>query len=407
MMATFETAPAPGEDTRRLLEADDLIKRGHYQEALALIEAIYDTSRSPRILGDAVSLKSLALRRLGRLPEALAAAEAAAAASPDAALPQVELAIMLAEFGRLDRALAASIRGVELAPHYPFAWELHSQLLCRGERGAEALGASERALTIDSNRPTGWYAKGDALSLSGRHTEAVLAYDEGLRLDPERRHADVGVLVNRARALFQSGGYSEAVRASEEIRQRAPSGPAGWEIAGASLTQLRRFDEALEALDRFVALQPNVAVGWRNRGTALYSLDRLDEALDAYDLALALDPTDSVVRRARSEVLAGLAVEGRLPARIDLDAEPDLRDATPWLQAARRLRHYKRYDAALAACDEAIARAPGDPEPLTVKYVILRNRLRWREALPLWREMTRLHMEQWRREQALRDEGRR
>ena len=110
---------------------------------------------------------------------------------------------------------------------------------------------------------------------------------------------------------------------------------------------------------------------------------------------------------ARSEVLAGLAVEGRLPARIDLDAEPDLRDATPWLQAARRLRHYKRYDAALAACDEAIARAPGDPEPLTVKYVILRNRLRWREALPLWREMTRLHMEQWRREQALRDEGRR
>jgi hypothetical protein len=71
--------------------------------------------------------------------------------------------------------------------------------------------------------------------------------------------------------------------------------------------------------------------------------------------------------------VAVLYARGQLPETVSVETEEALQDATFWRDASELLAWQRRYNEALLACKEALARSPYDESLLTLELSILRH----------------------------------
>jgi arylsulfatase A-like enzyme/Tfp pilus assembly protein PilF len=187
------------------------------------------------------------LHKMGRLDEAKAQAESAAAADP-AAASEVLASIALAR-GDADTALA---------------------MMRRAGRAKEAF---RRDLGL-------------LLAQTGRTQEALEV------LQPlSSQNAEPATLTVMAHALADAGRPDEAVALLERALAADARNAEAHELLGTIDLGLRKPEEARAHLQQAVALNPRLPAAWNSLGVALYAVEGPDAALKAWQQAVALDQT--------------------------------------------------------------------------------------------------------------------
>ncbi|MGC5017472.1 tetratricopeptide repeat protein [Micromonospora sp. DT47] len=223
--ATSDRSAADGYRQRAQL----LAELGRYDEAAE--ELGFALALGPT---DAVALTLLARLHLaaGRPAEALAAADSASAAAPDAVAPLVARGFALTDLGQYAEAARTADRILAAAPADAYAQRSGAALLADARNGQPALHAAWRGVEL---APDESQAHLVLALVSGRlelFDLAERAYREALRLDPELAEArhDPGVL------RLERRRWAEAL---EQVAALAPVDP-GRALAPARPDDLRR-----------------------------------------------------------------------------------------------------------------------------------------------------------------------
>ena len=184
-------------------------------------------------------------RSIGKLQEALAIYEQAAAQFPDRSEPLCEKAAVLRRLGRLDEAL-----------------EIFSQV-------REMFGEPQRSIT----------GQGEVHRTAGDFDAALTCYDEAIQRFPGEAYPVIG----RAQVLREAGHLEEALEEFEAAKVRFENDPYAYEGRARTLRDLKRLPEALQAFADAVERFPYEANLRNGRASVTKHMGRLEEALKAYD----------------------------------------------------------------------------------------------------------------------------
>jgi protein O-GlcNAc transferase len=232
------------------------------------------------------------LRRLGRTEEACAAFERVAALRPSFTEAHLRLGEALNVLGRSEAAIAALQAALALEPELA---EAHSSLgtaLRDAGRLDEALVSSQRAVALKPESALAHLNVGNVLRDKGFLEEAIAAYRAASTLDPEFAEAHN----NLGNALRDCHRLDEALASFERARQLNPDLAEVWLNAGSVLFRQRRFDEALLTLRGVLARKPGFADAHLELGNVLMAMGEQAAALESYRAALSHDPESAAAR---------------------------------------------------------------------------------------------------------------
>ena len=250
---------------------------GRLEEALAELEAAQKLDPfSPGIQLD----KAVAMRSLGRFPEALEVCDAA-------------LAVLVIPPGTLllFHQLRADVLREQGQPEQfqPVAQYQEANALLESGQPERALPLFEAATRALPQFYEAFHGQGLALGHLGRHEEALAAFAAALRINPtfDKAHD------NRDAALYNLRRFDEQLETYEALLAEHPGYAHGWYRLGILLDSFGGHQEATGAFERAIALHPEMATYHLSRGIALDRSGQPERALEALNEALRLNP-DSV-----------------------------------------------------------------------------------------------------------------
>lgn len=202
-----------------------LLKQERYADAAAVLEPLVHSAPDNAEL--AVNF-SVALRRCGRVDEALQIAQHACTIAPASVPGWNALGLAALELGRPDQALLAFTSGLALAPAHP-ALTLHrAHALRRSGRNDEALPAYAQVLQDNPQLLDGWRGLAKTQAALGQ-TDAVLhSRERALELAPRDRE----VAFEHAIALLHAGDAAEAARRFEAALRTDDADAQAWAWLG-------------------------------------------------------------------------------------------------------------------------------------------------------------------------------
>jgi tetratricopeptide (TPR) repeat protein len=212
----------------------------------------------------------VALRREGRLEEAIEHFAAAARLKPDLEWAHEFLADGLMRTGRTDEAIAHWVETLRTTPDSALARHGLALALARQGRRQEAIVQYRRALALRPEWTEVHYHLANALAAEGRSEEAIAHYREALRLRPDlaEAHSNLGV------ALAAIGRTDEAIREYREALRTVPDlAPAHLNLANA-LLQLGRPADAVTHYRAALDARPDDPAAQRGLARALAALGR-------------------------------------------------------------------------------------------------------------------------------------
>jgi tetratricopeptide (TPR) repeat protein len=237
------------DDAAAVIEALRRAQRGDAAGALTLARDL--AGRDPGN-GRAHMAAGIALRMLGRLPEARAALERAAALQPADYAAHFELAVTRELAGETATALAAYQRALALRPGFAAARFGAARLLAEQERASEALALVEIALRADPADPLARHEKGWILHRSRQAALAAPLLEAAAAADPANEQWQL----DAAKALADAG-RDEAARAAYERAARVDPAHAAPRIAyGRFLVSRADYEGAAGAFTAACALDP-------------------------------------------------------------------------------------------------------------------------------------------------------
>ncbi|MCB0218040.1 MAG: tetratricopeptide repeat protein [Chloroflexi bacterium] len=270
-----------------------------------------------------VAARSAALRKAGRVDEAVAELEAARARLGDPGVLMVELALAQAAVGRdaeAMQAFAAAADDPALTPEASLSW---SRLAMRQGEVGPAIEAARRALAARPDWAEAFAALGDAYAAAGL-TEAALTAVRGA-----------------------------ATLAPRDARYR--------ELQARLSRELGRHDEAIAALEEGIAVDPGQARLHYELGCAFEGQGWLQEARGAFARAVEAEPQAPRYLRALARHLAQDDLEAAIRAlRVAAQADPE--DADTAFQLGRLLGRAGDDEAARRAFKRALELEPEEPD---------------------------------------------
>ncbi len=343
---------------------------------------------------DGHNLAAVAKHALGRLPDAIAHLEKAAALKPREHLFAVNLASMLAAAKRFDDALRVIDTFLIGAPGQLDALLQRATLLQRLMRLEEAVSIARMAVAFHRDEARAHHALGLALVKSGRFVDAAVAFAEALTRDPSA----VESWLNRGVALKEAGDLAEAEASYRRALSLSPRDPVVLNNLANVVGALTRHAEAVTLYREALSLDPmyadakaNLGVALREAGDADLALLELAEAveqhpghaglLNAYGNALrqAGRTDDAIVvlhkaveispgyAEAHNNLGLAYAINNRpLRASEHLKQAAELKPSSPVISnnyGALLLRRF-RFPEAIAALSNAVAHDPEYDEAL-------------------------------------------
>ena len=209
-----------------------------------------------------------ALRKAGRLEEALAAHDQAVTLEPDNADLHVSRGITLQDLGRVEDALAAHDKAVELNPKYSYGYTNRGSALQALGRFEDALAAYDHAIALNSNVPVRHINKGVLLAMTGHFDRALAEFDTAERLDPSRSgeaRACAGAILWHRRDAAAARDCFARVRG----HVKGPTPFQAAELEAIALCGLGQLDSAEQYL---LSRMPQRHIGDRADPTKIYDL---------------------------------------------------------------------------------------------------------------------------------------
>ena len=293
----------------------------------------------------------------GKLEEAEAPLERAAAVLDREPEVHLNLGIVYQRTGRPERALAALDRAVALAPGWPMVRFNRGVALASAGRLDEAVAELETAVRLDPDYAEAQHNLGVLYRRRGELGRAEAALDRAGSLTGEAPE------VRLARPLVHrdAGRLGAAEAALAELLREHPEHAAARVELGIVLARAGRAEEAAAELSRAVAADPELAEGWYNLGVVASQGGDKRRAEEAWRRALALAPAHPGALN-NLGILA--ASRGELAAADDLlrraiAAAPDDAEAYFNLGVVESGRGRPREAARLIG--QALERDPGNP----------------------------------------------
>jgi tetratricopeptide (TPR) repeat protein len=156
--------------------------------------------------------KAVALRRLGRLREAIDAADKALALQPGFADALLNKATALRHMGRLDEAATIYQKMTSESPYDPEAWNNLGDIYEEKGEYDKALTFYSAAVQQRSNYADGWYNKGHMLNLLSRYAEAAVALGRAVELNDQ----DDEAYFQQAVAFVHLGQRAKAIQSLDK-----------------------------------------------------------------------------------------------------------------------------------------------------------------------------------------------
>ena len=206
-----------------------------------------------------------ALRRQGKLAEALAAHQKALQLNHNDAEAYVGIGNVLNAQGKPEEALAYHKKAIQLNPKLAIAYNGLGNALYNQEKLEEAVTAFQKAIELDPKLAIAYYNLGNTLYYQKKLEEAVAAYQKAIELDPK-----LAIAYNNL---------------------------------GIALYDQKKLDEAVAAYQKAIELDPKYATAYNNLGNALRDQKKLDAAISNYKKALSL-PEDTLVSPTTAHTLA-------------------------------------------------------------------------------------------------------
>ena len=303
--------------------------------------------------------------KLGELPEALAAFEAALELDPEGTsvlLAASELALLTGD-GKKHR------RYLRRAQHFGADegtlrfWEMLREF---GERDRANAGSDEHdrkiavmdaVIRLSPDDDYAHITRGLAHFAKGNDDLAIADMDAVLQLDPDHAAAYMlrGTLFgNRKRWDLMAADMTELIR----LR---PDDARAYYQRGQAYGEQDALDQAFADLCEAIRLDPDHADAHRVRGDCLRYKEKYDEAIVDFDTALWLDPENSAAHLGRG---AAYRMKGDFAQAIaDYDAAVRLKPEEPLAYRFRADAHVaaQQYDLAIADCNTVLKLSPKDP----------------------------------------------
>jgi tetratricopeptide (TPR) repeat protein len=315
--------------------------------------------------GDASYYRGLALRRLNRYEEAVAAVQLsieldAAKERPERANAYAEMGEALRLLSRYREAKMAFKKAITLQENFPWALASYGETLrmlseteeaakylqqavnlngrdgwAWGQLGAvradlkqyrSALGAFEEATKNDASNAFNCGYKGIVLRRARRFEKAIKAFDEALNLDSNV--AWIWVEKGMAMREMNDAGYEQALPLLEKATQLDPNFGYAWCQLAICLYRLDRYSEALDSVKKGLTLDPHLTWVYALKSLVSERLDMTKEAAEAHDQALS-DPSTPRAYLDRGQAYAELGAEDRASQdnKKALELDPKFADA--------------------------------------------------------------------------------
>jgi len=330
-----DTDPGPGEMGPFRSELDRDLADGAEEG-----EEVEASDRS----ADAVVARAAALRREGRLFEAIGVLEDARVAGDETADRLAELGSLLLAAGRTARAVDMLRRAAELAPDDARAhYNLGVGYAALGDRHA-AIGAYLRALELRPAHSRALYNLGLAYLRVGDLEQAEAAFRQVTRVDRTERVA---------RAYFQLGYVrvrleqpEQAARAYRQAIRYRPDYAEARNNLALVLEDQGDIAGAINELHKGLRLEAGVSSLAFNLGRLYVESDRLEEAVRAFDRAIEAEPALRKAHVARAQALRRLDRKAEAAEAFELALELKPEDAELRVELAGLYRELDRFDLA-------------------------------------------------------------
>jgi len=248
------------------------------------------TERYPELAGPRVALV-LALRKQGRVDEALQQLAAAEKDFPGNPALASEKAVVLGQLGRSDEAFA--LVEAALRENGETAELRHARLyllLATGRRD-EALIAAERAASVNPRDSRALVMVGDFLASRGEFAEAAGRYQAAL----ERSPMDAALTFRMGIALDRSGDTERAVAAYRRAIELDEAAVGPRNNLALVLQRQGRLPEALEAAQAAFGLEGGNPVVMDTLGSLYIDSGRVERGLALLEKARSADPASADV----------------------------------------------------------------------------------------------------------------
>jgi tetratricopeptide (TPR) repeat protein len=265
------------------------------------------------------------------------------------------------------QAVEAAQAAIAASPEDAQLYEQLAVLELNAGRHAEAEAAARRMVDLLPCSASGWSQLGFTFVQEQKFDEAVKAYQRAFDLNPQ----DVEPLKNLATALVKSGRTNEALREFRRAVALSPRFGTAWVGLGQALEGMGRKDEAAECFQK--GLQNPVYSAPELAALARFCKSRgwLQAAFTNYSDAIKLDPSDPTLPFEAGETLAALGRHREAAERYQEAA----RVSPAWGQA-----HFF-YAMELGACGQIAGAAREFQEAARLMPDMLEARLNWGLAL--------------------------
>jgi tetratricopeptide (TPR) repeat protein len=192
--------------------------------------------------------------------------------------------------GRLDEALRTFDKAVQLRPDDAELWRNLGDVLVELKRPADALLTFQHVLKLN---PRHWDAadnSGRLLHQLKRWAEALVQFD----LCDELQPAHAPTLQIRAICQRQLRRFEEYLADSQRAHALDPANSETCNNIGDALQSLGRIEQALQWFDRSLELSPHNVTALNNKAFSLSQVRRFDEAVATYGRVKAIDPDHAV-----------------------------------------------------------------------------------------------------------------
>ena len=337
-----------------LLASAALLETGGYGQAAQLADQVRNHEGGNHLA--ALLNKGMALLRLERFAEALAAADAALELDENQPVAHSIRGSALFGLGRYEEALAAFDWALAIRPQHAVVLVNRAAVLRAMQRPAEALADADAALAVQPESPVALLNRAATLMDLERYEEALAALDRLLARQPKHAKA----LWNRSLALLQLGRYPEALSAIHALRVAGQQVVELILTASAALLGQSQPVQALAWIDQGLTWYLDQPELLRGRIAVLLAQERYLTALQTAERLFAV--TEPSQAAARLAVAAAFNANGRFQDALALlnQLPPGTRD--DWQFHAKRgealagLDRFIEARASFAAADQLASR---------------------------------------------------
>jgi tetratricopeptide (TPR) repeat protein len=273
--------------------------RGHdYPQALQLAQsAVQQSPKNPKLW----VLQGIALSRLGRRHEALAAYDRALAISPDY-LPALEGAAELEYQAESKRALPLLERVVKLRPNDPTANAMLGVVKYKQRDCASAVEHFHASWQLISSQPAALAQYGTCLMNLDKAEDALPVFQRLLSLQPDDSHARYNL------AVVQLAAHSpkEAVETLQPLLGAASPDPEVLDLASSAYEESGDTPKAVNLLRQAIVLDPKNTRYFVDFAALSFAHQSFQVGVDMIDVGLKETPNAAQLFVARGVLLIQL-----------------------------------------------------------------------------------------------------